>query len=75
MLALVALRYVDDVDLANRWKWLVRTTLAFMSAGFFLSMASPKATSPNRLIWLVYVGAVLLVVGTITLGIGLLRTS
>src|SRR5680860_1809222 len=79
ILALVALRYVDDADLADRWKSVVRSTLAFapvfMSAGFFLSMASPKATSPNRLIWLVYIGAVLLVIGKVTRGIGLLRVS
>lgn len=79
ILALVALRYVDDADLADRWKSVVRSTLAFapvfISAGFFLSMASPKATSPNRLIWLVYIGAILLIIGTVTLGVGLIRRS
>ena len=79
VLALVALRYVDDAELSNRLKWAVRSTLAFapafISAGFFLSMASPKATSPNWLLWLVYLGAILLLFGAVTLGLGLLRTS
>src|SRR5687767_7068318 len=69
MLALVALRYVDGAGLGDSWKSVVRSTLAFapvfMSAGFFLSMASPRATKPNKLIVLVYIGAILLVVGTL----------
>jgi hypothetical protein len=79
ILALVALRYVDGADLGDGWKSLVRSTLAFgplvMSAGFFLSMASPKATEPNQLIILLYIGAILLVIGTLTLGVGLIRAS
>jgi hypothetical protein len=79
ILALVALRYVDGADLGDGWKSLVRSTLAFapivMSAGFFLSMASPKATEPNKLIILIYIGAILLVIGTLTLGVGLIRAS
>lgn len=46
-----------------------------MFAGFFLSIASPRATRPNRLIVLVYLGAVSLTVGTVTLDVGLLRAS
>ena len=45
-----------------------------MPLGFFLSVASPTAERPNRMILFTYAGAVLLTVGTITLGIGLLRT-
>ena len=41
--------------------------------GFFLSVASPRAERPNRMILFAYAGAVLLAVGTLTLGIGLLR--
>ncbi len=79
LLALIAMRYVDDADLGNRAKSLTRTLLAItpvlMSAGFFLSMASPASTKPNRLVWLVYAGAFCLVAGTVTLGIGLVRAS
>lgn len=77
MLALVGLLYVDDASLSEGAKALVRNTLSLapilMSAGFFLSIVSPRATKPGRLIILVYLGAISLAVGTITLGIGLLR--
>ena len=77
LLALVGLLYVDDADLSSGAKSLVRNTLAaapiLMSAGFFLSIVSPKATQPGRLIALVYLGAASLAVGTVTLGVGLLR--
>lgn len=77
LLALVGLLYVDGANLSASAKSLVRNSLALapilVSAGFFLSIASPRATHAGRLIVLVYLGAVSLAVGTITLGIGLLR--
>ena len=77
--ALVALLYVDSADLPDRLKWLVRTTMALapilMSASFFLSIAPPQATAPNRLIALVYLGGLSLFIGSLTLGIGLLRAA
>ena len=79
LLALVALLYVDQADLSDGAKGLVRNTIAavpiLMSAGFFLSIVSPRATRPGRLIVLVYLGAVSLAVGVVTLGIGLLRAA
>lgn len=44
-----------------------------LPAAFFLSVLSPEATEPNALIWLAYLGAVLLVAGMLVLGVGLLR--
>jgi hypothetical protein len=44
-----------------------------MPASFFLSVLSPDATEPNALIYLTYIGAILLMVGVLTLGIGLVR--
>jgi hypothetical protein len=44
-----------------------------MPLGFFLSVASSRAERPNRMIWFTYAGGLLLAVGTLTLGIGLLR--
>jgi hypothetical protein len=77
ILSLISLQLVDQADLSDGWKTLVRNTIpsaaVLMSAGFFLSVASPKATQPNRLIGLVYVGASSLLVGSVTLGIGLIR--
>jgi hypothetical protein len=79
VLALVTLRYVDEAELSSAMKWLVRGSIPIAAilvpAAFFLSVLSPDATSPNRLIYLAYVGAVLLAIGVLVLGIGLVRRS
>jgi hypothetical protein len=77
ILALVALRYVDDANLSSTMKWIVRGSIPIAAilvpAAFFLSVLSPDATTPNGLIYLAYVGAVLLALGVLVLGIGLVR--
>jgi hypothetical protein len=77
ILALVALRYVDEANLSNRMKWLVRGSIPIAAilvpSAFFLSVLSPDATVPNGLIYLAHVGAVLLAVGVLVLGVGLVR--
>jgi hypothetical protein len=79
VLALVTLRYVDEAELSSAMKWLVRGSIPIAAilvpAAFFLSVLSPDATSPNGLIYLAYVGAVLLAIGVLVLGIGLVRRS
>lgn len=76
LLALVGLLYVDATGLGDPARTVARICLVappiLMPMGFFLSVARPSATRPNRLIWLVYLGAAALAVGTVTLGIGLL---
>jgi uncharacterized membrane protein len=76
MLALVGILYVDQTDLSSGLKTLVRTSMALapilMSAGFFFSVLSPRAERPNRMITLVYLGALLLALGAVTLGLSLL---
>jgi high-affinity Fe2+/Pb2+ permease len=76
-IAPVALRYVDEANLSNASKWLVRGSIPIAAilvpAAFFLSVLSPDATAPNGLIYLAYVGAVLLAVGVLVLGVGLVR--
>jgi hypothetical protein len=77
VLALVALRYVDEANLPNSMKWLVRSSIPAAAilapAGFFLSVLRPDSTAPNGLIYLVYIGAALLAVGVLVLGAGLVR--
>jgi uncharacterized membrane protein len=77
ILALVALLYVDHARVPEVLRTLVRTSVALapilVSAGFFFSVASRRAERPNRFLGLVYVGALLLAMGTVTLGVGLLR--
>jgi hypothetical protein len=79
ILTLVAVDLVDQADLSSGWKQVVRTTIPaaalLLPIAFFLSIARPDAQRPNRLINLAYVGAVSLVVGTLTLGVGLLRAT
>ena len=77
VLALVALRYVDEAVLGPRAKWFARHSIPaaaiLLPAAFFLSVTDARATEPNTLISLAYVGAALLAAGLVTLGIGLVR--
>jgi hypothetical protein len=77
LLSLVALLLVDQADLGDGWKQVVRTTIPaaalLLPIAFFLSIARPEAERPSRLVNLAYVGAISLSVGMLTLGIGLLR--
>ena len=76
ILSLVALLYVDQADLSEASKQVVRSTIPasaiFLPAAYFLSVLSPTATKPNALIYLAYVGSVVLTIGLIVLGVGLL---
>lgn len=77
ILSLVALRYVDEATLSARMKTLVRTAIPasaiFLPAAFFFSVLRPDATEPNGFIYLAYVGAVVLIIGLLVLGVGLIR--
>jgi predicted DNA repair protein MutK len=68
---------VDEANLSNVMKWLVRGSIPIAAilvpAAFFLSVLSPDATAPNALIYLAYVGAVVLAAGVLVLGIGLVK--
>jgi hypothetical protein len=79
ILALVLLRYVDEASLSGPWLWLGRhgvpLAAILMPVGFFLSVLSPEATSPNALIGLVFVGGLFLAAGVLTVGIGLIRAT
>jgi hypothetical protein len=76
LLTLVGILYVDQTDLSSGARTLVRTGLALapilMPAGFFFSVLRPSDDRPNRLIVLVYLGALSLAVSAVTLGLSLL---
>jgi hypothetical protein len=76
LLALVGILHVDQADLPGGLRTLARSSIAsapvLVSAGFFFSTLSPRAERPNGAIALVYLGAILLAVGAVTLGVGLL---
>jgi CDP-diglyceride synthetase len=77
LLSLIVLRYLDEASLSDKEKAIVRLSVPlsaiFLPAAFFFSVLTPHAAKPNNLIYLAYVGAVLLAFGLIVLGIGLLR--
>lgn len=79
VLSLVALRYVDEANLSPRWKSFTRhafpTAAILLPVAFFMSVLSPDAKEPNALIYLAYVGAIILVTGMIALGVGLYRRA
>jgi hypothetical protein len=77
VLSLVALRYVDEAALSSGMKHFVRAGIPsaaiLVPAAFFLSVLRPDTTEPNGLIYVAYIGAVLLAAAVVTLGAGLLR--
>jgi len=79
VLSLVILSYVDEANLSNGWKAIVRnfvpSAAILLPAAFFFSVLAPDATSPNGFIYLAYAGAVILAVGLVVLGVGLLRKA
>ena len=79
ILSLVALVLVDDANLSDGWKQVVRAAFPLaailLPIAYFLSIVRPDAERPNRLVNLAYLGAISLVVGMLTLGIGLLRAA
>jgi hypothetical protein len=76
VLSLVALLYADTADLSGVWNWLARTGVPVaaivMPAGFFAASMGAGRTRPNRLVAVVFAGAVMLAVGLASLGVGLL---
>jgi Ni,Fe-hydrogenase I cytochrome b subunit len=77
ILSLVVLIYVDEANLPEKIKQMVRhgTPLSaiLIPAGFFLSVINPDSTEPNELIYLAYVGFAVLIFTFIVLGIGLIK--
>ena len=77
ILSLVCQVLADSAVLPAPFVWLVRIGLPLSAllifAGFFFSMLPPTATQPSGAISLIYVGAVILAVSVLTLGVGLIR--
>src|SRR5882724_434361 len=77
ILSLVCQVLADSAVLPSPLVWFVRIgvplSAILISAGFFFSMLPPTASQPNGAISLIYVGAVVLAISVITLGVGLIR--
>ncbi len=78
ILSIICQVLADSAALSVSLVWLIRVAIPvsaiLISAGFFVSMPSPDATKPNGFVALIYVGAVTLALGSVALGIGLLRS-
>jgi hypothetical protein len=76
VLGLLCQLYVDQTDLSGFAEWLARAGVPaaaiLMPGGFFAASAGRGLTRPNRLIAVVYAGALVLAASLATLGIGLL---
>lgn len=76
ILSLVGLLYVDATSLTGAMLWIARLGLPvaaiLMPAGFFAASAGRNATGPNRFVWVLWIGALSLTAGVISLGVGLL---
>jgi len=77
VLSLMALILVDHAELGLGWQQLVRASIPasaiLVPAAYFLSVLPADVERPNRLVNLAYLGGVSLAVGTLVLGVGLLR--
>ncbi len=78
ILSLLAQIFVDAAVLPESIKWMIRigvpASAILISAGFFFSMLSAGAQTPGWAVYLIYMGALILAVSVITLGVGLLKS-
>ena len=78
ILSLVCQILADAAVLPVPMLWFVRIGVPLaailISAGFFFSVLPPSAAEAGSAVFLIYVGALVLAISVVTLGIGLLRT-
>jgi hypothetical protein len=79
ILSLVCQILADAAVLPSPLLWFVRIGVPLaailISAGFFFSVLPPPATQASEAVSLIYIGALILAVAVVTLGIGLLRMA
>ena len=79
LLSLVCEMLADSARLPISLLWFIRIAVplaaVLISAGFFFSVLSPAATQPNGAVSLIYLGAVVLALAVVSLGIGLVRAG
>jgi hypothetical protein len=77
LLSLICQMLADSATLPVSLLWFIRVGVplaaVLISAGFFFSVLPPTATQPNGAVSLIYLGAVVLAVAAVSLGIGLLK--
>jgi hypothetical protein len=79
ILSLICEMLADAAFLPAPLLWFARVgvplSAILISGGFFFSVAPPKADRPNGAIALIYIGALILAVSVVILGVGLIRGS
>jgi hypothetical protein len=79
ILSLICQVLADSIFLPDALAWIVRigvpAAAILIPAGFFLSVAPPRSERPNGAIRLVYLGAVILAISVLILGVGLVRAG
>jgi len=79
ILSLICQLLVDSIYLPSPLAWIVRlgvpAAALLIPAGFFFSVASSRAERPNGAIQLVPLGAAILAISVLVLGIGLVRAA
>ncbi|HUK31948.1 MAG TPA: hypothetical protein VLV89_12595 [Candidatus Acidoferrum sp.] len=79
ILSLICQVLVDSIYMSPPFVWFVRLGVPgaaiLISLGFFLSVAPPRVERPTGAINLVYIGAVVLAIAVLILGIGLVRAG
>jgi hypothetical protein len=77
ILSLICQVLADAAALPAALVWFVRlgvpVAAILIPMGFFLSVPAPTATAPNAAVNLIYLGALFLAAGVLTLGVGLIR--
>jgi hypothetical protein len=77
ILSLICEIFADAATLPTPMVWFVRIGVPLaailISAGFFFSVLPPTATQASRAVALIYMGALVLAIAVVSLGIGLLR--
>ncbi len=75
--ALVVQLLVDHAILSSSFKWFARISFPsaaiLISLGFFASAMGQHISKPTDLIFILYLGILVLVAGLVTLGVGLVR--
>lgn len=77
LLSLICQMLADSATLPLYLLWFIRVGVplaaVLISAGFFFSVLPPTATQPNGAVSVIYLGAVVLAVAVVSLGIGLFK--
>lgn len=77
ILALLVQLFADHISLSNSWKWIARLSFPIsaitISLGFFAAAIGKQINEPTYLIAILYVGIGVLLLGLLTLGIGLMK--